>query len=813
MKPTLTQAGLEKYLWDAAILLRGFIDAGDYKQFIFPLLFWKRLCDVYDEESERAERERGEVFREDHRLELVIPQGAHWNDVRQKAKNVGAAIQSAMRAISKDNPQLYGIFGDAPWTNKNRLSDETLRNLIEHFSSEKLTLARVSDDMLGKGYEYLIKKFADDSGHTAAEFYTNRTVVRLMTQLLDPQPGESVYDPTCGSGGMLLEAAMELRDQGREYRNLRLYGQEINLMTSAMARMNLFMHGFEDFEVVRGDTLAAPAFIRDDELRQFDVVLANPPYSIKQWDRDAWATDRYGRNFLGVPPQGRADYAFLQHIVKSLKPASGRCAILFPHGILFRDEERAMRTRLLGEHDLVECVIGLGPNLFYNSPMEACVLICRRNKDRQRQNRVLFINAINRVTRRQAQSFLDDHHIAEIVQAYQAYTDMEGFARVVSVEDILTNGGSLSISLYIRTPNGRNGSEKALGVVIADWQASSGTLRKSMQELFAQLKPEPVQPEPLPIRLAVESARLLSERLNEMASVHSSVRRAIDESTAASKAVREAHEAQLRMASQTTEQVRLLQQGRMQEIASIAEESRRAMNASMEAVALMAEESRRTMQQAMEALTRPLRDIAPIINPFGGFLENLAATLPRIEPMTFPQFQPLPLPDFTAMVEALRPKPILIPPIDFSSIAASREQMLVGLSQLDEVVKATQRAYLIDVPALNLAETLLGSLTANDAMFLHELFDESDDDEFDDAIDYISDVLPFEELPTAIKQEMVEFKAWIHDNPIAFLTLLLFTFSMLEFIQNRTLPTANEVLRDVILLLLWLKEATKDELK
>lgn len=484
MKPTLTQAGLEKYLWDAAILLRGFIDAGDYKQFIFPLLFWKRLCDVYDEESERAEHERGEVFREDHRLELIIPQGAHWNDVRQKARNVGAAIQSAMRTISKDNPQLYGIFGDAPWTNKNRLSDETLRNLIEHFSSETLTLARVSDDMLGKGYEYLIKKFADDSGHTAAEFYTNRTVVRLMTQLLDPQPGESVYDPTCGSGGMLLEAAMELRDQGREYRNLRLYGQEINLMTSAMARMNLFMHGFEDFDVVRGDTLAAPAFIRDDELRQFDVVLANPPYSIKQWDRDAWATDRYGRNFLGVPPQGRADYAFLQHIVKSLKPASGRCAILFPHGILFRDEERAMRTRLLEEHDLVECVIGLGPNLFYNSPMEACILICRRNKDQKRQNRVLFINAISRVTRRQAQSFLDDQHIAEIVQAYQAYTDVKGFARVVPVEDILANGGSLSISLYIRTPNGKNGGEKALGEVIADWQASSGTLRESMHELF-----------------------------------------------------------------------------------------------------------------------------------------------------------------------------------------------------------------------------------------------------------------------------------------------------------------------------------------
>jgi type I restriction enzyme M protein len=502
--PKMTQTELETYLWDAAVLLRGFIDAGDYKQFIFPLLFFKRLCDVYDEETARAERERGEVFREDHRLELVIPEGAHWNDVRQQATNVGTAIQNAMRTTGANNPQLYGIFGDAPWTNKQRLSDSTLRDLIEHFSSQTLSLERVSDDLLGQGYEYLIKKFADDSGHTAAEFYTNRTVVELMTQLLDPQPGESVYDPTCGSGGMLLAAAMELRRQGREYRNLRLYGQEINLMTSAMARMNLYMHGFEDFEVIRGDTLSTPAFIRDDELRQFDIILANPPYSIKQWDREAWTTDPFDRNFLGVPPQGRADYAFLQHILKSLKPAGGRCAVLFPHGVLFRDEERAMRKRLLEEYDLVECVIGLGPNLFYNSPMEACILICRRNKDSKRQNHVLFINAISKVTRRQAQSFLEDEHIAEIVQAYRNFADVDGFARVVPVQDILANNASLSISLYVRTLNGKIAEEKSLATVIEEWRESSKSLRASMSDLFqfsttSDPSPRGVQNDPRPI--------------------------------------------------------------------------------------------------------------------------------------------------------------------------------------------------------------------------------------------------------------------------------------------------------------------------
>ena len=256
----ITQSQLESYLWGAATLLRGLIDAGDYKQFIFPLLFFKRLCDVYDEEYQRALDESGgdvdyAAFAENHRFQ--IPAGAHWRDVRAVTTNVGQALQNAMRAIEQANQgQLYGIFGDAQWTNKERLSDATLRDLVEHFSSLTLSVANVPEDELGNAYEYLIKKFADDSGHTAAEFYTNRTVVQLMTRLLDPQEGESIYDPTAGSGGMLLSAAMQLKRQGKEWRTLRLYGQERNLITSAIARMNLFLHGFEDFRVERGDTLA-----------------------------------------------------------------------------------------------------------------------------------------------------------------------------------------------------------------------------------------------------------------------------------------------------------------------------------------------------------------------------------------------------------------------------------------------------------------------------------------------------------------------------------------------------------------------------
>jgi type I restriction enzyme M protein len=491
----ITQAQLESYLWGAATLLRGVIDAGDYKQFIFPLLFFKRVSDVYDEEFEQALADSGgdkdyAAFAENHRFQ--IPDGAHWRDVRAKSTNVGQALQLAMRSIEKANPkQLYGIFGDAQWTNKDRLSDATMRDLIEHYSTLTLSVKNVPEDELGQAYEYLIKKFADDSGHTAAEFYTNRTLVHLMTLMLEPQSGESIYDPTCGSGGMLLSAAMQLKREGKEYRNVGLYGQERNLLTSAIARMNLFLHSIENFQIERGDTLAEPKLLEGDRLRQFDVVLANPPYSIKQWNRSAWESDPYGRNLYGVPPQGRADYAFFEHIIKSMKPDTGRCAILFPHGVLFRDEEQQMRAKLV-EADVIECVLGLGANLFYGSPMEACVVVCRMRKPKERKRKVLLINAVDEVTRERAQSFLREEHINRILEAYRSFKDVDGFAHVATLEEIRGNNSNLSIPLYVRKAKGANGAagddEKKLSAVIAEWEASSDALRVSMKELFSTLK-------------------------------------------------------------------------------------------------------------------------------------------------------------------------------------------------------------------------------------------------------------------------------------------------------------------------------------
>ena len=307
MSTRISQSQLESYLWGAATLLRGTIDAGEYKSFIFPLLFLKRLSDVFDEEYQTAlDESYGDddyaALPEQHRFQ--IPAGVHWSDLRQSTNDVGKSISKAMREIERANPRLDGVFGDAPWTNKDRLPDATLKELIEHYSQVTLSLSNVPEDELGVAYEFLIKKFADDSGHTAAEFYTNRTLVHLMTQLLEIEPGESVYDPTCGSGGMLLSAAEELRCQGKEHRTLRLYGQELNLTTSAIARMNLYLHGIEDFNIVRGDTLANPSFTEGDRLRRFDVVLANPPYSIKAWDREAWSSDPWGRNLYGTPRRG-----------------------------------------------------------------------------------------------------------------------------------------------------------------------------------------------------------------------------------------------------------------------------------------------------------------------------------------------------------------------------------------------------------------------------------------------------------------------------------------------------------------------------
>ncbi|PZN84988.1 MAG: DNA methylase, partial [Candidatus Methylumidiphilus alinenensis] len=349
----ITLSQLESHLWEAANILRGPVDAADFKTYVFPLLFFKRLSDVHDEEHQAALAESGgdeeyALFPQNYSFQ--VPEDCHWRDVRAITTNIGVALQKAMRGIEKANPEtLYSIFGDAAWTNKERLPDALLCDLIEHFSRINLGNQAAKADILGQSYEYLIKKFADATNKKAGEFYTPRSVVKLMVNILDPKEGESIYDPACGTGGMLLEAIHHVKENHGDDRTLwgKLFGQEKNLTTSAIARMNLFLHGAADFQIVRGDTLRTPAFFTGDRLASFDCVIANPPFSLEKWGDEVWASDPYGRNFAGMPPAKTGDYAWVQHMIKSMAPKSGRMAVVLPHGALFRmGKEGAIRQKI-----------------------------------------------------------------------------------------------------------------------------------------------------------------------------------------------------------------------------------------------------------------------------------------------------------------------------------------------------------------------------------------------------------------------------------------------------------------------------------
>jgi type I restriction enzyme M protein len=451
----VSDRSLESWLWDAANILRGPVDASDFKAYVFPLLFLKRISDVYDEEQDAAlaESEGDEEYAalpEQHRFQ--VPSGCHWTDLRSRNTNVGQAIRRAMREIERVNPNtLYGIFGDVQWSNKDRLSDRLLVDLIDHFSQMDLSNSAVPNDVLGDSYEYLIKKFADLTNKKAGEFYTPRSIVRFMVSVLDPRTGETVYDPACGTGGMLLETLHHVRERGGDDRLMlgRLFGQEKNLTTAAIARMNLFLHGAEDFHVVRGDTLRNPAFFSGDRLATFDCVIANPPFSLSSWGEEAWASDPWGRNLAGTPPKKNGDWAWVQHMITSMAPKSGRLAVVLPHGSLFRmGAEGRIRSKVL-EMDVIEAIIGLGPNLFYGTGLAACVVVARRTKSEDRRGKVLLVDGSDLFRKGRNQNTLETEHAAALYAAYDEFVDIGGRARVVSIEEITSQGGNLNLAGYV----------------------------------------------------------------------------------------------------------------------------------------------------------------------------------------------------------------------------------------------------------------------------------------------------------------------------------------------------------------------------
>ena len=453
---------MKQFLWGAATRLRGQIDAAGYKEYIFPLLFFKRISDVYDEQFGEFVCEGGEEFARAQSEDFVIriPDGAHWCDVREVTENVGQRLVEAFISIEQANPGkemdgriiggLEGIFGPKDgWTNKAKMPDHIITSLIEDFSRYDLSLTSCPADEMGQAYEYLVGKFADDAGNTAQEFYTNRTVVTLMAEILQPKPDESIYDPTCGSGGMLVKCLDFLRQKGQPWQGVKVFGQEINSLTSSIARMNCYLNGVEDFSIANGDTLASPKFFEGSKLRKFDIVLANPPYSIKQWDRDSFINDKFGRNMWGAPIQARADYAFIQHIIASMDPKTGRSATLLPHGVLNREEDKEIRINHV-KSDTIDTIIGLGRNLFYNSGLESFIFICSNCKPKNKKGKILFIEAEKYTHKEGKQAYLYEEDVQRIINAYNSEDDIPGFSKHVSVEEVLQNEGNLNIKSYVK---------------------------------------------------------------------------------------------------------------------------------------------------------------------------------------------------------------------------------------------------------------------------------------------------------------------------------------------------------------------------
>ena len=445
---------LEQHLWGAAKILRGSIDSGEYKSYIFGLLCFKRLSDVWVEEYEQKLSEYGDeelaADADEHRFDL--PEGHRWVDVRKYTTNIGEHLNAAFQAVEDANMKLRGIFQSVDFNNKERFSDAILEQLLQHFEKYHLRNSNVEADVLGNAYEYLIKQFADDGGKKGGEFYTPKEVVRLMVECLEISEGMSVYDATCGSGGMLLEAYRAVERSGKNPRSLSLFGQERNLNTWAICQMNLFLHDIDDADVRRGDTLREPKHLVSDgskALRSFDRVIANPPFSLKEWGHTAWKNgDVYGRDTYGCPPASYGDLAFVQHMLASLNE-NGKLAVVVPHGVLFRAGAEGAIRKAFVEHDLVEGVIGAAPNLFYGAGIPAAILFLRKQKPEHMRGKVMIVNGAEQYEEGRAQNYLRDEHIKTLSEAYLAFEDTERLAAVVSISDITANDYNLNITRYV----------------------------------------------------------------------------------------------------------------------------------------------------------------------------------------------------------------------------------------------------------------------------------------------------------------------------------------------------------------------------
>ncbi len=445
---------LKSHLWESANILRGSIDPADYKNYIFGLLFLKRLSDVFEEEAERIEKETGNkkvAWNDPDEHEFFVPETARWDHIKTHTQNLGEILNKANDALEESNTTtLEGVLTATDFNDKDRLPDVILSKLIAHFSEIRLRNEDLSEpDILGRAYEYLIGQFADDAGKKGGEFYTPKEVVTLLVEILDPQERMRVCDPACGSGGMLVQSVYHLREKEQNSRNISLFGQERNVGTWAICKMNMLLHGLKDARLEKGDTLRAPKILTENgKLMGFDIVIANPPFSLKNWGYEEAQHDTYRRFRFGIPPKGYGDYAFVQHMIATLNPR-GRAGVVLPHGALFRGGAEGKIRKGILEEDLLEAVIGLPPNLFFGTGIPACLFIMNKNKPKERKGKVFFLYGANDFLEGKNQNKLRKEDIEKIVSAHREYRSIDKYCHPISLDEIRANDCNLNITRYI----------------------------------------------------------------------------------------------------------------------------------------------------------------------------------------------------------------------------------------------------------------------------------------------------------------------------------------------------------------------------